>query len=197
MKRCVAIALLAGALAHAQPAAETVWAFEARLDERPIGTHRFVVRGPAARREVESHARLDVRLLGIVVYRYRHEAQERWDGDCLRTLQSRTDDDGTPLQVDLLRPAEAECAMSFAYWHPRLPEQRRLLNPQSGRFEDVRFERLPDAPIGVQGRDVIATPWRLKTATQDLTVWWAAADGAWVGLDARVKGGRRLTYRLR
>jgi hypothetical protein len=197
MKRLAAVALLTASLARAQPASETVWDFEARLDDRPIGTHRFVVRGPAAQREVDSRARFDVRLLGIVVYRYRHEAQERWEGDCLRALQSRTDDDGTPLQVELQRPAEADCVMSFAYWHPRLSTQTRLLNPQTGRLEEVRFERQPDATIGVRGNEVAATPWRLTTATQDLTVWRARADGAWVGLDARVRGGRLLTYRLR
>lgn len=194
-----ALALVAPPPARSVTPATTdaTWDFEARLDGRPIGTHRFVLQGPAARREIHSRASFDVRLLGLLVYRYRHEANERWEGDCLLALQSRTDDDGTPQQVDWQRPSPGDCTMSFAYWHPRLQEQQRLLNPQTGRFEAVRFERLPEASINVQGRDVAATPWRLKTATQDITVWREASEGDWIGLDARVKGGRVLTYRLR
>ncbi|HYF16224.1 MAG TPA: DUF6134 family protein [Ramlibacter sp.] len=92
------VACLAAPAAHAQ-----VWDFEVRLDGRPIGTHRFVLSGPAAARQVESTARFDVTLLGIPLYRYRHEARERWRGDCLVELQSRTDDDGKPVQVDQRR----------------------------------------------------------------------------------------------
>lgn len=193
MKRAGAFIVLAAVLGPAAWA--QTWDFEARLDGKPIGTHRFVVSGAAAQRQVESTARFDVKLLGLVVYRYRHEAREAWQGDCLRELHSRTDDDGEPLQVDQ-RLAAPDCVMGFAYWHPRLPEQARLLNPQTGRIEDVRFERLPDAAIAVHGRDVDATRWRLRTATQDLTLWQARDDGRWVGLDARVKGDRLLTYRL-
>lgn len=216
------------------------WQFEVRLDGRPIGTHRFVVRGREAEREVESNAQFDVKLLGLTVYRYRHQARERWAGDCLQSLQSQTDDDGQPQRVDLRRePAAAAgstaasasgsgagsgktpvpsadrapnplagpdgaCVMSFAYWHPKLRQQTRLLNPQTGLIEDVRFERLPDATLAVGGRDVPANRWRLSTPKQELTLWYRRDDsaggnsgiGGWVGLDARVKGDRVLTYRL-
>ena len=74
--------------------------------------------------------------------------------------------------------------MSYAYWHPALIRQQRLLNPQTGEVDEVRIERLPDATIPVGGRDVDATLWRDR------------ADGRWIGLDAQVKGDRLLTYRL-
>jgi hypothetical protein len=190
----IAAALIASCLPLWAAASDArSWNFDARLDGKPIGTHRFTVSGPGARREVDSEARFDVKLLGIVVYRYRHEAHERWQGDCLRELQSRTDDDGKPLQVE---QKPGGCAMSFAYWHPRLQEQTSLINPQTGLAEAVRFERLPDATIPVQGREVAATRWRLSTPTQTLTVWRDRANDDWIGLDARVSGDRLLTYRL-
>lgn len=187
------------AFALGRHACAQTWDFDVRLDGKPIGTHRFVVSGPPAAREVASTARFDVKLLGIPVYRYRHEAQERWQGDCLQALKSSTDDDGTPQKVDD-KPAADGCVMSFAYWHPALPTQTRLLNPQTGKFEDVRFERLPPASLQVQGRDVDATRWRLVATTpgskQEITLWLDRTDGRWIGLDAQVKGGRVLTYRL-
>jgi len=96
--------------------------------------------------------------------------------------------------------------MSYAYWHPALVRQQRLLNPQTGEVDEVRIERLPDASLAVAGREVEAMRWRL-TATppaaagkpaqrQQLTLWRDRSDGRWIGLDAVVKGGRVLSYRL-
>ncbi|MFN3304795.1 MAG: DUF6134 family protein, partial [Roseateles sp.] len=133
MKPAVAL-LLACGLAQAQ-----TWDFEVRLDDKPIGTHRFTVNGPPGEREVLSQARMDVKLLGIPVFRYRHEARERWRGDCVAELQSKTDDDGKPLQVTQARGAADACLMGFAYWHPNLTTQTRLLNPQTGLVEEARF----------------------------------------------------------
>ncbi|MCH7344023.1 DUF6134 family protein [Pelomonas sp. CA6] len=199
-----ALALAPLARAAADDAGAQTWEFEVRLDGRPIGSHRFVVSGPPAAREVESTARFEVRLLGIPVYRYRHQARERWRGDCLQALQSQTDDDGRPARVDLQREDAAartsDCLMSFAYWHPALSRQSRLLNPQTGRIEEVRFERLPDATVQAGGQARDAERWRLRTSSgtppQDLTLWLDKRDGRWLALDAQVAGGRQLSYRL-
>jgi hypothetical protein len=181
------------------------WDFEVRLDGRPIGSHRFVVSGPPAARQVESTARFDVTLLGIPLYRYRHEARERWRGDCLQELQSRTDDGGKPAQADLRRdpaePGQPGCVMSFAYWNPALVRQSQLLNPQTGQIDQVRFERLPEAALPVEGRQAEAVRWQLTATSangqqQVLVLWAERASGRWIGLDARVEGGRVLTYRL-
>ncbi|WP_431257797.1 DUF6134 family protein [Roseateles chitinivorans] len=235
MRVMVAVSVVtAGAAGLAASARAETWNFEVRLDGKPIGTHRFTVDGPEAAREVTSIAAFDVKLLGITVFRYRHEARERWRGDCLQEIRSRTDDDGKPVQVDRrwepTMPAassatsatsvtsvapvasaasgEPACLMSYAYWHPGLIRQQRLLNPQTGEVDEVRIERLPDATVPAGGRDVDASRWRItSTATatssgkssparQVLTLWRDRADGRWIGLDAQVKGDRVLSYRL-
>lgn len=192
MKWLGVLALVAAGHATAQDGGE--WNFTATLNGKPIGTHRFVVTGTAAARSVDSRAQLVVRVLGIPAYRYRHRAEERWQGDCLRELRADTDDDGSRQQVE--QRHEAECVMSFAYWNPRLVTQQRLVNPQTGRAEPVRIERLPDAAIDVAGRPVPAQGWRLQTQTQRISVWYAAEGGRWIALDAEVKGGGTLSYRL-
>ena len=171
------------------------WDFDARLDGKLIGRHSFVVSGPAEARQVVSVASFDVRVLGMSFYRYKHEAHERWERDCLRELRSDTDDDGTPRHV--LQQHESDCVMSFAYWHPRMREQTQLLDPQTGLMEAVKIERLEDASLPVNERPMAASRWRLRTAKQTITVWYGAVDGRWIGLDAVVSGGRQLTYRLR
>jgi hypothetical protein len=196
-----------GSVGLAASAQAETWNFDVRLDGKPIGTHRFAVDGSSEAREVTSIAAFDVRLLGITVFRYRHEARERWRGDCLQEIRSRTDDDGKPVEVDrrleTAATAEPACLMSYAYWNPALIRQQRLLNPQTGEVDEVRIERLPDATLPVGGRDVDASRWRITskptsapTARQVLTLWRDRADGRWIGLDAQVKGDRVLTYRL-
>lgn len=192
----LASAALMAPAAFAQESGE--WNFQVALDGKPIGSHRFVVSaggGPGAR-QVDSRANLLVRLLGIPVYRYRHQAEERWQGDCLRELRADTDDDGKRLQVAAQRFDAPACLMGYAYWNPRLVRQQQLVDPQTGRLTAVRFERLPDAAIEVAGRPVPAQGWRLLAEGQRITVWYAAQGGRWIALDADAKGGRRLSYRL-
>lgn len=198
MKRFAAlVALLAhAALAPAQEGGIDAgnWDFTATLDGKPIGTHRFAVSTDGTQRSIDSRAQFVVRVLGIPVYRYRHEAQERWQGDCLRELHADTDDDGQRRQV--AQRFDTECLMGFAYWSPRLAQQSRLVDPQTGRIEPVRFEAVPDASIDVRGRATPAHGWRLVADHQRIVVWYAADTGRWIALDAEAKGGRRLSYRL-
>lgn len=197
--------LLCACAAHAQ-----TWDYTVLLDGDPIGTHRFVVQaGDAGSRSVHTEAEFRVRLLGVPVYRYRHTADERWQGDCLQQLDAQTDDDGERSQVQaraddgglrlkspLGESTAAGCLMSFAYWNPALRLQNRLLNVQTGRIEEVRWQRMESTGIPVRGRTVEATRWRLTGIERPLDVWWTQ-DGRWVGLDAAVRGGRQLSYRIR
>jgi hypothetical protein len=159
-----------------------------------VGAHRITVAGDAQARRVESRARFDVRWLGMTVFRYRHEADERWQGECLRELRADTDSDGERQTV--AERFDGECLMGFSYWNPRLVEQQQLIDPQTGQAVPARFERLPDARIERQGQPVSARGWQLRAAGQRIDIWYAADSGRWIGLDAEVRGGRRLSYRL-
>lgn len=211
MKRFLACALGLCTVGGSALAAESN--FAAFLDGKPIGEHRFVVGGPAEAREVLSDARFNVKLLGLTVYRYRHQATERWRGDCLDSLSATTDDDGTlsrvrtePAADGLSVTAETGaaqavrvlpgCVMSFAYWNPAMRSQSRLLNAQTGKAETVRVSRVGSGPIEVRGQPVTATRWRIEGPPQPIDVWYSA-QGEWVGLDSTLEGGRLLTYRLK
>jgi hypothetical protein len=210
--------VLGGLLAAAVPAVwaqkETgaEWRFTVLLDGKPIGRHVFHLEDAAnGERVLRSDAEFSVELFGITVYRYRHAARERWRESCLVALQARTDDDERVLQVQGERRGDAfvvdpggaatgttlpGCAMSFAYWHPALRSQTRLVNPQTGQVEAVTVTALAPTPIDVRGRRVEVEGFRIAGAGGPIDVW-TSAQGAWIGLDAAVGGGRRLSYRLR
>jgi hypothetical protein len=189
------------------------WNFRVLLDDAPIGEHRFVLTAVSAsgdERKLASEASFAVKLLGLTVYRYRHSATELWRGDCLRQLTSKTDDDGTPEKVNadaagdgglsVAGPKGTQsvdgCVMSFAYWHPGIRQQERLLNAQNGKLEAVQMSRAGSGTVEVRGQQVAATRWRIATPAQPIDVWYSQ-QGEWVGLDSTVSGGRKLSYRLK
>jgi hypothetical protein len=86
--------------------------------------------------------------------------------------------------------------MTYAYWNPAMREQKRLLNPQTGKVDAVTVTRVASGNILVGGKDVAATDWRITGGESPVDVWVSAA-GDWVGLDSMVGNGKhKLTYRL-
>ncbi|RYF79368.1 MAG: hypothetical protein EOO29_17390, partial [Comamonadaceae bacterium] len=171
-----------GLVAALPCAAQQSWLFEASLDGKPIGEHRFVLdRSPDGSQLLRSEAMFDVRLLGIALYRYRHQAQERWNNGCLQSIQADTDDNGERTKVSAASGAglPAGCAMSFAYWNPAILKGTQLLNAQTGRVEPVQIQSLADASLDVQGKPVTAKRWRIAALKQRIDVWYDG-DGRWV-----------------
>jgi hypothetical protein len=211
MRRLLALSCgLVTAVAHASGPATRVYAFQAQLDGKPIGEHRFTVEADGPSRLVTSEADFKVTLLGFTAYRYHHRAQEQWADDCLTSLTSSTDDDGKAANVRLTRNGDANeiatatghgsvpgCLMTYAYWNPALLSQGRLLNPQTGKVDAVRVERVASGRIAVHGVDVDAVDWRITGGESPVEVWVSTA-GDWIGLDSMVAGGKRkLSDRLR
>lgn len=199
-----AVLALAQAGAHA---AERHWHFRALLDGREIGEHRFTVRAQGDAEEVRSVATFDVRALLVTLYRYRYEALERWRGDCLHSLDSRTDDNGDLMEVSARHRADrllveagprrdehAGCVMSFSYWNPRILRARELLNSQTGELVPVSVTGLGEEIVAAAGRSLAARRYRLVAPKLRIDLWYAGER--WVALESPTRGGRLLRYEL-
>jgi len=194
--------------AHAEGPASGTWNFAVQLDDKPIGQHTFALKASGEQRELKSAADFTVKVFGISVYRYRHTATEMWAGDCLASMEARTDDNGRvstvttkkdddTLAVQTKKGVEklGGCVMSFAYWHPGMLKQTHLLNAQTGRYEAVKIESLGDDKFEAQGKTQSAKHYRINGPEQPVELWYTA-DGDWIGLQSLVSGGKRkLTYR--
>jgi hypothetical protein len=189
MKALLFLALLAGAA----PASAKSWSFRVLLDDKDIGTHRFTLNERGAERELVSQASFRVTFLGFSAYRYRHEAIERWRDGCLRSLVSRTDDNGKPYSVDWR--AQGECAMSFAYWNPGILGAKALLNAQTGALEPVSVAALGEERIDTTDGELRAQRYRLAGRKLAIDLWYAAGR-EWIALETTAGGNRRLRYRL-
>jgi hypothetical protein len=187
---------LLGAGHAAGASGETDWNFRALLDGKPIGSHRFSLSpGPGDERTLVSEADFAVKILGLTAYRYHHRATEHWRGDSLTDISASTDDDGKVTTVHLGPEALSAGAMSFAYWNPKIQTRTRLLNAQTGRFENVQISRVGAGTLSVRGVPVPAVRWRITGAKQPIDVWYSD-QGEWIGLDSVVDGAHKLSYRL-
>lgn len=201
----LAAALLPGlALANV----EREWRFRVLLDGSEIGTHTFRVAERDGERRVDSDARFKVRLFFIDAYTYAHEARERWQGECLTGLESRTDDngkriavrgagDGARFEVERAgaRARLPGCVMSFAYWNPAMLKQPQLLNVQTGELTDVRVEPLGEETLRVRGAPTSTRRYALHAPKVRIDLWYAAGE-SWVQLESRTESGRMLRYEI-
>jgi hypothetical protein len=211
----LSVALAAGTPSHAveSPATEAgaaadAWRFRVYLDDREIGYHNFYLQQSGDTRELRSEAHFEYRLMFVKLFHYEHENTETWKGDCLRSIESRTDSNGEPYRVDGRletgrfrvegNAGEAdlpECVMSFAYWNPAFLGQGRLLNTQNGEFLDVDISQPVAEPLSVRGEQQPSYRYRLEAGELRLDLWYSA-DNEWLALESEVRGGRKLRYEL-
>jgi len=206
MRSLLAIFVLLANLpgAHAEM---STWNFRVLLDGREIGNHQFTVRRSGDEREVRSEAQYDVRVVFVSVYRYLHEAVERWNGNCMQSLASRTETNGERKAVNAVvrgnrlqverpdgRDEHEGCVMSFAYWNPQILKAQRLLNSQTGEFVAVKITAQGEETIEVRGKPLTAQRHRISGPSLQIDLWYAG--GQWIALEAPAQGGRRLRYEL-
>jgi hypothetical protein len=212
MKTMLVVLLLLGvgaAGAAASPAeAQRSWQFSVLLDGSPIGYHRFELMSRESELEVRSEASFDVRFLFINAFRYRHNNRELWEGECLRVIESSTQQNGEKfavsgehlpggLQVEANGKSDRldGCVMTFAYWNPSFLEQSRLLHPQTGEYMTVDVEPLGREELTVRGESVMASAYQVKARNVDITVYYSD-DDEWLGLESVARGGRIIRYVL-
>ncbi len=200
--------IAATAAAHADTHADArTWQFDVALDGKSIGYHTFNVTHDGNRQVLETEARFDVKFLFVTAFRYRHENTEVWSNGCLKSIDATTNSNGKKLTVkgersesvfDLESADESAslpaCVQTFAYWNPAVLTADRLLNSQTGEYEDVRVSYVTREQIPVAGRLVDADHYRLSAKGGNIELWYSAADQTWLGLEAPAKGGRTIRY---
>lgn len=207
MRLIIALLLLFCALPS--QAREQEWAFKVYLDKSLIGQHVFRLDTQGEDKTLSSAARFKVKVLFIEAYSYIHDAQEQWHGDCLTSLESRTvenkeisdvkgslQDDGFKLNGPKGTLSLPQCVMTFAYWNPQMLKQRKLLNPQTGEWLDVRIQSLGMEEIEVRGQKTQAEHYRLEATKMKIDLWYGK-DQQWLGLQSTTPEGYHIIYKLK
>lgn len=208
----ICLALLIGPASGAMPADPTDerrLRFAVTVDGRPVGWHEFRLSGAPRGLSVDGHARFDVTVLGLPVYRYEHRDRELWRDGCLEEIDATTDDDGRRQEVhgrrvdagfDLDGPggraALAACVSSYAYWDPDLVTRRRLLNAQAGTLDSVDVVDLGTVDWIRSGRREPSRHYAIIGTSFRIDLWYSTT-GDWLGLETRTTTRHTLRYELR
>ena len=184
------------------------WQFDVSLDGKPIGSHSFDLQQRGSQTILTTEASFDVKFLFVTAFKYRHQNTEVWRDDCLLSIDASTNSNGKEqvvrgeagegsfsLQSTVGSNSLPSCIQTFAYWNPSMLESKRLLNSQTGAYEDVAVTLEGRDEVAVAGSLVEALRYRLSARAGDITLWYSADDKTWLGLEAPAKGGRKLLYR--
>ena len=175
--------------------------FNVTRDGASIGEHsvRFVPAGE--RLTVITRLEIAVKVLLFTAYRFKHQAEEIWQSGRLLSVESTTDDNGTPLQVSGKAAADGfrivgeqgpflaspELLTSNSLWNSRIVGANRLIDVQRGGEIGLVTKKLGD--------EQVATPQGMVRASrsQMITPYYAGsvfhdASGRWVKASLELKG---------
>lgn len=203
------ISLLSLALASKAASAKD-WTFDVYLDKNKIGQHTFSLSDAD---ELTSKAKFNVKVLFINAYQYEHKAIEKWQGDCLTSLEAHTVENkiitnvkgnltNTNFLVDDGKTKQSlpACNMTFAYWNPKILTQSKLLNPQNAEWLDTKITKLGTETIDVKGKNIEATHYKLDgslAGKNKLKIeLWYNTDNDWVALKSITPEGYTINYKL-
>ena len=190
--------VLAGPLRAALPGVDEI-AFQVFRDGAPLGHHRVSFRREAQDLHVAVDIKLEVRLLFVTVFSYRHRNHEVWRDGRLVAIDTETDDDGEAFWLrgratadglavegssgSFLAPAEV---MPTSYWNPQTVARTQLLDTQRGRLIQVAIAPAGVESVALAGRPVEA---RRYAVTGDLTLdLWYTAEGEWAKTSFEARG---------
>lgn len=182
------------------------WKFRVMLDDTPIGYHRVKIDREQNRKSVHTQANFDVRILFIPVYSYEHETRERWVDNCLVEISSTTDDNGEDYFINSMQHNQQlavetrdgttsfqGCIRTFAYWDVDLLKSDRLLNTQTGKYEDVEITDMGTGVFSFEEQEIEARHFRLVCENMIIDLWYTQ-DMHWLALESVTESGAVLRY---
>jgi hypothetical protein len=203
--------LLGGLSAMASPAAASTYpktlAFAAYRNGARIGEQRMTFETADDRLAVRTQAEFAVKIGPIVIFRYRHEALERWRAGGFESLETQTESAGKRERVDAThtpggvvivtqatKPTTAPAtALPFTHWNMAIA-RAPLFNPQTGAVLRQTAHQMGAGPVVLaDGRRVMAD--RVSFTGEANIDDWYDSEGIWTGLRGQLVDGSTLEYR--
>ena len=159
-------------------------------------------------KEIYSNARFDVKFLFFNAYSYQHDNVEQWNGQCLKSINAVTNDNGDRFNVSGKKDDDVfivdtidkknsylPCVKTFAYWDPEFLEETALLNSQTGEMIEVDSEFIGNETMEYNGKDITARRYQLKGANLQIDLWYSD-DDHWLALESLTENGRIVRYSI-
>ncbi|MBL6455116.1 hypothetical protein JMJ55_07255 [Belnapia sp. T6] len=183
-------------LARPASAVPSAYRFRIMREGSAIGTHTVTLAEAGGQLTARSEVAIQVKLMGITVFRLTHLFTEVWAGDRLRSVTSHHDRNGTVKDMTaraeggaiLVQGPEGPQRLSaeaapLSWWDPR-------------RFDRPLFDNETGKPLRLQ--------WSRQQAAGGMTIFRAtgdeegegqyAADGTWLAWRTKGDDGSTVTY---
>ncbi len=193
---------------HAASSIDKNWAFKVYLDGDEIGFHNFSMVQKENHQEIYTSARFNVKFLFINAYSYEHDNVEHWRGQCLKSINAVTNDNGDKFNVSGKvdnnkfvvntldkQSAYLPCVKTFAYWDPEFLKESTLLNSQTGEMVEVKSLFIGNEIMTYKGEETEARRYRLSGENLQIDLWYSD-DDHWLALESLTEGGRIVRYAM-
>jgi hypothetical protein len=181
--------------------------FDVFREGEVIGAHEvdFALSGEAL--SVETRIEVEVRILGVKLFEFRHNGTEVWADGRLQKFDSETLDDDSKFfvvgraEADGFRMTNRKAVemapadiMVASYWTPEIARRRQLIDPQRGRVKEQQLLGKDIVKVLVGSTTVDATRYTISGVSNG----WVAYDdrGRWLAAEMNKKGSEIL-YRAR
>ena len=185
------------------------WNFKVFYGDKEIGEHHFSLKKEGDKRRVMIEADFNIDILFINVYSYKHKNTEIWEGSCLSTIESITDDNGEAFitngkyenGVFKINSKQGSnevvgCVSTFAYWDKSFLDNEVLLNSQTGEIVDVDISFVADEKILIRDKLVNAKKYKLKSDKLNIDLWYSD-ENQWLALNSITEDGTNLRYQMK
>jgi hypothetical protein len=185
------------------------WNFKVFYGDKEIGEHSFFLQKEGDKRKILIAADFKIDILFINVYSYKHRNTEIWEGSCLSTIESITDDNGEAFitngkyenGVFKINSKQGTnevvgCVSTFAYWDKSFLDNEVLLNSQTGEIVDVDISFVADEKILIRDKVVNAKRYKLKSDKLNIDLWYSD-ENQWLALNSITKDGTNLRYQMK
>jgi hypothetical protein len=155
----VLLPLLMGAAENQPPVPDSLRLdYVVKRDGEPIGSHVITFKRDNGELLVDTHVKVEVRILFVTAYRYEKSARETWRGGRITAYRADTDDDGDPIRGRVTLGPEGLVAegpkgkiiapsdtMISGYWNMATVRRTALIDS----------ENVTLVPIKVQGGEAV------------------------------------------
>jgi Domain of unknown function (DUF6134) len=154
-----------------------------------LGTHVISFKRVGPRLVVEHQVRVLVKVVFVTAYRFEADRTETWEDDRLVAFRSRTNDNGTKLDVSVARnddgleihssaigvqKAATDAGIPGPGWNSLGARPNHVIEPDRGRVLNVTVSAAAEETLTIGGRQVKCQRVRI-TGDYDATLWFDAS----------------------
>ena len=193
------------------PAAKQALKFTVYRDDAPIGYHNFSFRPRGETLKVDIDVDLEVKMMFVTAFKFRHVASEIWENGQLLSMKSETDDDGDSYKVKVERLGNGMFVevngqrrlapgdiLPSNLWNRAILTEDKILHPISGKVLPLEVTKLGKRGIETEGDGTISVEgFKIVGGEEFEREVWYSKDGRLieVGFNSPLDGSR-ITYKL-